>query len=575
MSLTMNSRIPTISCFFRILPRFYRADGSLEPTKRSPFFDCRIVGFLTIVLYGLGAWLSQSRAFDQDEFFHLHAAWNIFIGWMPYRDFFEHHAPLYYFVLAPIFTLFRAETEANSAVEAIFFVRSIMWFISGIVLLETFWLGKLWRNTAVGVVAVFFVISTEIYWSTALEIRPDTLAVALFLASLIAMIQAMKPNVNAQSRSRALGWSGFLLGTAFVTLQKAVYTLPGIALATCWYFFSRQITEDRKSRISSIGRQSIGFCVPILFTAMYFYANGALSALINCNLLFNLKLSGFSAWPNLRGLAYQNPYLILFGVAGWIYQLFLVCRGQGLRRETYVLLPTAVSVLIGLFCIPVPYNQYYLWLLPLLALFAAVMLVDLTATLVVMRDQMLRRQWSLFACGIGLIVFSTLILIGHGANSHWPPQLVTGYWFAVFLILIFSTFLRLPPVAGSMVFLALAVPPSVRITSELRSTTPAPQLEEIRYIVETTAPTDTVLDGYSGSGIFRPSAYYYGMLPWNVRLALSDDVKEKLFTELREGGITPTLILLDRSLERFSPEVRDFVEQEYEPTGIGNIWKRT
>jgi len=93
--------------------------------------------------------------------------------------------------------------------------------------------------------------------------------------------------------------------------------------------------------------------------------------------------------------------------------------------------------------------------------------------------------------------------------------------------------------------------------------------------VETTAPTDTVLDGYSGSGIFRPSAYYYGMLPWNVRLALSDDVKENLFTELREGGIRPTLILLDRSLERFSPEVRDFVEQEYEPTGIGNIWKRT
>ena len=41
-----------------------------------------------------------------DEFEHLHASWLISIGQLPYRDFFEHHHPLLWYVSAPIVSLF-------------------------------------------------------------------------------------------------------------------------------------------------------------------------------------------------------------------------------------------------------------------------------------------------------------------------------------------------------------------------------------------------------------------------------------------------------------------------------------
>jgi hypothetical protein len=43
------------------------------------------------------------RWFDSDEFEHSHAAWCVFKGMLPYKDFFEHHTPRYYYLLSPFF----------------------------------------------------------------------------------------------------------------------------------------------------------------------------------------------------------------------------------------------------------------------------------------------------------------------------------------------------------------------------------------------------------------------------------------------------------------------------------------
>ena len=411
-----------------------------------------IIWCLVMVLYGLGAWLSQKRAFDQDEFYHLHVAWNIFNGWLPYRDFFDNHAPVYYFLIAPVFYFFQVSTDANSAIAAMFFVRILMWLVSGVVLFETFWLGSLWRHSAVGLVAVFFLISTEAYWSSTLEIRPDTLAVALFLCSLIIVIRAVRPNVSTNSRSRAFAWSGLLSGIAFVILQKAVYALPGVALATLWYVCSFPVAETRQSRIGQIMWLVTGFCIPLLLTAIYFYCNGALGALIRYVFSFNLGLPSISPWAGLRAMAYQNPYLVIFAGAGWVYQIFIVLRGESPFRGAYLLLPVAGTLFAGLFHIPVAYYQYYLWFLPLFALFAAATIVELISRFIVTRDQITQRQWILFAFPVGLIVYIGLTLIARGAGSHWPPELVTAYWFAAFLTLILLMFLRLPSVAVSIFF---------------------------------------------------------------------------------------------------------------------------
>ena len=39
------------------------------------------------------------RYFDPDEFEHLHAARNIYLGMVPYKDYFEHHTHFFNFLL--------------------------------------------------------------------------------------------------------------------------------------------------------------------------------------------------------------------------------------------------------------------------------------------------------------------------------------------------------------------------------------------------------------------------------------------------------------------------------------------
>src|SRR5579872_209907 len=66
--------------------------------------------------------LFQSRRFDPDEFEHLHAAWCVSKGSIPYRDFFEHHTPWFYYVLEPIVR--RADDGFEASVHSVVLARS-------------------------------------------------------------------------------------------------------------------------------------------------------------------------------------------------------------------------------------------------------------------------------------------------------------------------------------------------------------------------------------------------------------------------------------------------------------------
>src|SRR5262249_4054839 len=48
------------------------------------------------------AWHCWSASFNHDEIEHLHAAWLISIGQLPFRDFLEHHHPTLWFLAPPL-----------------------------------------------------------------------------------------------------------------------------------------------------------------------------------------------------------------------------------------------------------------------------------------------------------------------------------------------------------------------------------------------------------------------------------------------------------------------------------------
>ena len=79
------------------------------------------------------------RFFDPDEFEHSHAAFSVFKGLLPYRDFFEHHTPWYYFALSPFFHWFPADQSFESATRFLVFARGLSLVLTALSAGLLFW----------------------------------------------------------------------------------------------------------------------------------------------------------------------------------------------------------------------------------------------------------------------------------------------------------------------------------------------------------------------------------------------------------------------------------------------------
>src|SRR6266542_5853646 len=89
-------------------------DSIRSASRKHPLY--LIVILLVLRPYGLRIWLLQTRQFDQDEFEHLHVAWLVSKGSLPYLDFFEPHTPWFHFFLSPFYGFFDVERNSRDAV---------------------------------------------------------------------------------------------------------------------------------------------------------------------------------------------------------------------------------------------------------------------------------------------------------------------------------------------------------------------------------------------------------------------------------------------------------------------------
>jgi uncharacterized membrane protein len=284
-------------------------------------------------------------------------------------------------------------------------------------------------------------------------------------------------------------------------------------------------------------------------------------------------VSGFTPYNNLQTLLYQNPLFCFFGSAGLLYTLPHLFRRSSPSLDSLITLAT-IALLVGLFLIPVPHFQYFVLFMPLVAIFAASFLVNSVTKLAKMRNCLTVWQWISVAALSSIVLLGGLISIAHGHRSHLPPFLVVGYWFGLCLATMVVAFGRKPILALVLFLVGMSVGSMKRLQSAITSPDPTLQLAEISYIIENTDPTDTIMDGFQGSGLYRPHAYYYWFLPYNDRERLTANEKEQLLHELHAGSIAPKLILVDKNLMDISPAITKFFDKHYEPVGTGVIWRR-
>jgi len=537
-----------------------------------------LTGFLILGSFAFRLDLLKNREFDPDEFEHLHSAWSLSKGHVPFRDFFEHHTPGLYFLLAPTFSFFDVDHSPEDAVAFLFFARRVMWIFAGAILGLTFYLGHLcWKDIRVACIGTSLIATDIVFLGKTLEIRPDVLSTAFWLGSLALSARAM----NVGESNKKVRWlffaSGLFLGLALVCSQKLLMAGPGMVVSVAWYCLDRRMPSAFGWRFRNVIGQAFGTLVPVLVVLGYFAWHGSLYAFIQCNFLLNLGWQQeTTVGATLHWLVVRDPFFIALAVPGGLLGFLSLFRAQRFSAVGVLILANTLGLFLGLYLIPVPYSQYCLLFLPMVALYSAAFIVKMAEFL-----QSLLRETSnpvkefpaeaLFFIGAYCLMLGCCVYIAE-------PKAI-GLWFfpliGALTILLATLFLR-----ARLTNLALAtflIPGSVHSLQQMiwmRGLSNEEMVSNLRYVMERTSPDDVVMDGWSGLGVFRPHAWYYAFTHGGVRSTLDKERLQRFENDLQNGIITPKLVVLDKHLVELAPGITTYVRSHYKRSEIADVWER-
>jgi hypothetical protein len=455
----------------------------------------------------LQAGLGWGRRFHVDEWQHLHASWCIAQGLLPYRDFFEHHSPGLWYLLAPWMAWARPELDPERAVALLHAVRLPFVAVWAAVVTLTWRLTRTHTGrTAPAWIAAVLLATTPMFADKMADIRPDGIAVSLALVAWIALIRGIREPGGATGRFFV---AGLALGGAVLFTQKILLAVPAVAACLLLYTLGGDRAPARLRGGILLG---VGFSLPILALLAAFASIGQLGTFLEFNVWLNLRWVRvvprlFSFWTLLR----ESPFLVLAGAAGF----FLALRGLRdpvERAQARYVVPFLLAGYSAMQMVsPAPWPQYLLNHMPLLAVLAGEGLVRASAA-----------SWPRLA---------------------WPATLLLGV------------------VPGLAVTLA-----GFQSNGE--------QFRGVRYVQSITEPSDTVLDGVTGYGVFRPHAFFYPHVNWDIRGMIPAERRAELEDGLVSGRIAPRVVLLDDDIAYLSEAATAYVRGHYRPGAMADVWVR-
>ncbi len=514
---------------------------------------------LIVSLYLMRLRMLETLVIDPDEFEHLHVAWCMAKGLVPYRDFFEHHTPWLYFLIQPFIRFYATDTNPNDAVAFIFFARRMAMVLAGVGIALTFMIGRRWRGESVAWISAALLSTVIVFVRKTLEVRPDGLAMVLWLGALAALIKALEDRApTRRSESALFALSGFLLGGAIMSTQKFLVIMPAISIAMIWYLCAGASGLRRRS--FNILWQFGGFSAAIGVTLAYFWAHGAVRVFIEDNLMLNLEWkTWFPRYEFMFGRFSENPVLATLGAIGILREIPTTFRTLNFTADKLLFLATAGAI-AGLFTLPEPWPQYYLMFVPLLSLYAAALLTFI-AKRIAGSDENPSRPGRKIAYALALgLVSSGAIALSSIAVPIWVPLA-----FAAFLLSGIIVLFRAPGAGLAILLVAFSIHPWQQMEVRFNAIDNSSQLSGLRYVLTSTRPTDTVLDGWSGLGVFRPHAYFYFFVHGGIMQFISAQDRQQLYDGLLSGRIAPTLVIPSGTLLELSPKVDEIFSLDYEP----------
>jgi hypothetical protein len=300
--------------------------------------------------------------FDPDEFQHAHIAWLVAGGQVPYRDFWEHHGPLYGLVNGALLALAGPRADLG-----VLFACRIGSMLAGLSILACTWgiARRVALPTAAALTAVAITASLVFVQDKIAECRPDGWQNLFWLGGVWLLLEPRR-------RVAATIGAGALFGLAVLTNAKAAL---GPAVVVAWYLLGARL-HGRGARavageLAGLLAGGIAVCLPVVG---WFAAQGAAGALLDYGVVWNLHaiMEARQIWTaNLRFLLLEQAVFVALFVAGVVAWWRDLARSDGVLPRPGASLVLAIALGTGLSLGLNFYTQFFLMFLPLWSIIAA------------------------------------------------------------------------------------------------------------------------------------------------------------------------------------------------------------
>ena len=408
--------------------------------------------------------------------------------------------------MIPFFDVEQPEGAVGYLVSA----RALIWILTSGILLMTYKLGRLLRGPPLGLVSALLLSNCFLFFVKSMEIRPDVPSTLLLVSAVVVATKAIQAFDQDPNQSLKWRWivSGVFLGVAILCTQKVLFAIPGFFAASLTHLAT--VPPARRSRAwTDAGWAFVGMSAPIGVALAYFAWLGGALQFVEHNLLMNLRWQArLSPWGVLSELFLQNPGFSMLAVIGLFVTGLQWIQKSARQRGEHLYWWVGVSAFAGTFIIPVPHRHYALMFLPFAAILAAQALTAIVGAASAEKGARLR-TW---------LTASALILLSLYPSRH-----------------------RLP----------------------YHQDTISPYFRSVEYVLSNTGKSDTVMDGFSGFGVFRHHAYFRFFLHNEIRAMMEPAEWVDLEQRLVQGDIAPKLVIYDRHLREVPKGIRDFLESNY------------
>ena len=312
---------------------------------------------IAAVLAAFLIWHAWDSAANHDEVEHMHAAWMVSIGERPFADFFEQHPPVYWYLIAPV-------AQMTESPQVFAFVARLFDLLCLAGFLAVF--HRIVRRVeprAAGPWPPLLLFGAYVFTRNMMVVRPDPLMTLLAFAALDQWFAYL-----AQPRVWRAALAGVLFGAATAVLQKAG-VMMALVMAGAGVSF---VLERELRRVLALGVVVMGACaaIPLALLGLFAWHGGWLADMWFCNVPFNRFFyleapvaARVSLWSTVSAVLVTNPVIVVLGLAG------IDRRVLEPPRVALAAILAGFSFMLATSSFPLA--QYFLFPLPVLAIFAA------------------------------------------------------------------------------------------------------------------------------------------------------------------------------------------------------------